>query len=155
MFRYLLFLLIFLSWPVLAAPTEIYIYNTTNERFTYTQNFPNGDSKSGEIKECSAYSPESIVLRSQNSGALTCRINSESGKSSFELKGTDSQVFMLVLKNGLMSVVSGAWTANNGQAHKREIRFLNATGSSLKFDIIDEKEIRKASREKWPDDLTV
>ncbi len=126
---------------------EIYIYNTTNERLTYTQSFPNGESKSGELKERSAYSPEQITLRAQNSGVLTCRITSESGKSAVELKGTDSQVFLFVLKDGTMSVVSGAWTATNGQTQKREIRFLNVTGKPLNFDIIDEKEIRKASVE--------
>jgi len=134
------------SWPLLAAAsTEIYLYNTTNERLTYTQTFANGDSKSGEIKERSAYSPEEVTVRSPNSGVLTCRIARESGKSTVELKGTDSQVFLLVLKDGVMSVVSGAWTANNGQSKKQEIRFLNAVGRPVNFEIIDEKEIRKAS----------
>lgn len=76
---------------------------------------------------------------------MTCRVSSESGKSTVELKGTDSQVFVVVLKNGAMSIVSGAWTGTNGQTQKREIRFLNATGRPINFDIIDEKEIRKAS----------
>jgi len=94
-----------------AASTEIYIYNTTNERLTYSQSFPNGDNKTGEIKESSGgYS--SVRLWTQNSGVLTCRITSESGKSTVELKGTDSQVILLVLKDGAMSVVSGAWTAS-------------------------------------------
>ncbi len=127
-----------------AASTEIYIYNTTNERLTYTQSFSNGDNKTGEIKE-SSNGPSSVRLWTQNSGVLTCRITSESGKSTFELKGTDSQVFLLVLKDGAMSVVSGAWTGTNGQTQKREIRFLNVTGKPLNFDIIDEKEIRKVS----------
>lgn len=146
MIRRILLLLVLCSWPILAAPlVEIYIYNTTGERLTYTQNLPNGDSKTGEVKERSAYSPGEVTIREENTSAVTCRLGSESGKSAVEIKGTDSQVFVLVLKDGAMSVVSGAWTATNGQSQKREIRFLNATGRPLNFDIIGEKEIGKAS----------
>jgi len=145
MIRLIMLFLLLCSWPLLAAAsTEIYIYNTTNERLTYSQTFPNGDTKTGEIKESSG-SYSDVTLRTNSGGVLTCRITSESGKSTVELKGTDSQVFLLVLKDGAMSVVSGAWTATNGQSQKREIRFLNVTGKPLNFDIIDEKEIRKVS----------
>ncbi len=162
MIRSILLILILCSWQILALPAsaaEIYIYNFTNERLNYTQNFPNGDSKSGVIKERSDSTYGDARITSSGS-VVTCRVSSESGKSTVELKGTDSQVFLVVLKNGAMSIVSGAWTATNGQTQKREIRFLNATGKPVNFDIIDEKEIRKASvdqghAETYPDKNTI
>jgi hypothetical protein len=125
----------------LSARADIYVVNTTDERLTWELALPNGDTKKGEIKENTGYGPTRNTVPAESGVVTTFKIVSESGDSAVEVKGTYTQVFVLVIKNGAMQLVPGGWTLRTSP-EKREMKVLNATGQAQTFDIIDEKEIR-------------
>lgn len=127
----------------LGAQADIYIYNTTDERLTYEVMFPNGDSKTGEVKEDTGYGPSQTTIPGAQGVLTSFKIMSESGGSGVEAKGSYSQAFILAIVDGSMRLLPVGWTMDNGQSHKREMVIFNATPTAQTFDIIDEKEVRK------------
>ena len=127
----------------MSAQADVYLYNTTDERMTWEVTLPNGDTKEGIVKEADQYGPVQTQIPGESGVVTVFRLKSESGGSAVEVKGTYSQLIALAIKDGGMRVVPLGWTANDGQAHRREMTLLNATGKPQTFDIIDEKEIRK------------
>ena len=125
-----------------SALADIYIFNTTNDRFTYEMTLPNGDTKTGEIEAERGYGPAQSDFSS--GGQKThFKVFQEDGSLLAEETATDYRTFIICDKSGTMKMERASWYQDNGQTHKRVIEFFNATDKPLTFDLIDEKEVGK------------
>ena len=128
-----------------SAQADVYFFNTTDERLTYEVSLPNGDTKTGEIKEDRGYGPTQASFKNSKGDKTPFKVMGEDGSVLLQDTGAYARTFIIFKSAQGVKVQRASWYLSNGQSHKRMMTLFNATGKAVDFALIDEKEMRQIS----------
>lgn len=140
-----LFALLFFALLLGSAQADVYFFNATDERFTYEVTLPNGDTKTGEIKEDRGYGPSQTHFSNSKGDKTPFKVMREDGSLLAEDTGAYSRTFIIAKSASGVKMQRASWYTDNGQSHKRVMTLFNATEKPVEFDLVDQKEMRKIS----------